>query len=398
MFVILRLAARSQTQKPSGDRSIPLGTGRFFLRTGRFFLRTGRGNKGTVRALTDREALPVYNMRVTHNSATGTEGAGTEGGDPVAERNLVDEVPEVSAHERVVQLAESQHGVIGRHQLREAGLSTHQIQRLGRNGNWEWATSRVLRRTGTPRSRNQDVATAVFDAGPDAYLSHESAAALWGHRGSSLDRPFHVSTTKSALVKEPVARVHRIRKIPAFWKDHLYGIPVLRPEYVALHLFASMRYERAERIVETMWSSRLLSGNSLNRFLHTMARQGRNGIVALRQYLHVRGPGYKPTESGLETRTAQILDNAGIPIRNQVDTGGDDWIGRVDFRHEWLPLIIEVQSEFHHGSHMDRESDIRRIAALTSAGFTVVEVTENDVWASPSHVATMVREEIDRLS
>ena len=45
-----------------------------------------------------------------------------------------------------------------------------------------------------------------------------------------------------------------------------------------------------------------------------------------------RPVGYRPPESGLEARFMQILADAGEPpLERQVDLGGHDWIGRVDF-------------------------------------------------------------------
>ncbi len=294
--------------------------------------------------------------------------------------------------EAVTKFVENQHGVVGRHQLADLGLTKSSVYRLTKSPQWEAATPRVLRRRGTSRTKGQGVAIAVLDAGPQAFLSHESAAAWWGHRGSNLDHPVHVSISKSWIVDNPIARVHRIRSLPPLWRDELMGVPTLRPEYVALHLFATSHYERAERIVETMWSGGLLDGRSLIRFLATLAKRGRNGVVALRRYLDVRGPDYIPSDSGLESRTRQLLEGAGILLRQQVNLGSESsWLGRVDFCHPTVPFVLEVQSEFHHGSLVDSRADARRIGRLSDAGFVVVEITDIDVWTRPSKVVSLVR-------
>ena len=73
------------------------------------------------------------------------------------------------------------------------------------------------------------------------------------------------------------------------------------------------------------------------------------------------------------------------------DSGGDRWIGRVDFRDERLPLIVEVQSETYHSALTDKHDDERRLSSLRAAGFEIVEVTDTQVWNHPGDVLEAVR-------
>lgn len=150
--------------------------------------------------------------------------------------------------------------------------------------------------------------------------------------------------------------------------------------------------ERGERLVERLWSMRLFSGGSLARFLDDVPLRGVRGSAAVRRYFVARGVDYRPPDSGLESRFDQITREAGITFRRQVDTGDEDhWTGRVDFLHEHLPLVVEIQSEAHHSSLVDREADRLRLRALRRAGFTVVEITDTTVWSDPGAVITQVR-------
>jgi very-short-patch-repair endonuclease len=177
------------------------------------------------------------------------------------------------------------------------------------------------------------------------------------------------------------------------------GIQVARPELVALQLFAIRSYGRAERVVDRLWSQRMLSGRSLATLLGDLGRRGRNGTAALRLYLDARGPDYRPPDSGLESRFQQLLASAGIAVRRQVDLGGEhEWSGRVDFLHEELPLVIEVQSGLYHSSLTDSIADATRIASLVSDGFRVLEVTDEQVWTRPQETIRRVRDEIAALS
>ncbi len=140
-------------------------------------------------------------------------------------------------------------------------------------------------------------------------------------------------------------------------------------------------------MVDTAWSMRLVSGPSLHRMLDELAQRGRPGIRVMRQVLRDRPVDYIPPASGLEARLVQILERAGQPpMRRQVDLGDTLWIGRVDFRDERLPLVVEVQSERFHASHIDTQLDAQRLRRLREAGLTVVEITDVEVWHRPEVV------------
>jgi very-short-patch-repair endonuclease len=83
--------------------------------------------------------------------------------------------------------------------------------------------------------------------------------------------------------------------------------------------------------------------------------------------------------------------------RRQVDVGSSDqWCGRVDFLSSELPLIVEVQSERYHVALSDQAHDEARRAALESAGFTVAEVWDHQLWHAKHDVIAAVREGIRR--
>jgi very-short-patch-repair endonuclease len=196
---------------------------------------------------------------------------------------------------------------------------------------------------------------------------------------------------RSTLIK-----VNRVRRLPDRWCTELDSIPIIRPELLAVRLFALEHPLRAATLVDRLWSMRLLSGPSIASLLADMGARGRNGIAGLRDYLDERGPGYVPPASNLESRVKQILEAAGIAVRCQVDSGGDRWTGRVDFRTVEWPVIIEVQSEAHHSALVDRLADEQRLAALRAAGFEVVELWDTTVWADAEAVVRAVQAAIQR--
>ena len=276
-------------------------------------------------------------------------------------------------------------------------MDRHQIRALSHSPErWELVTDEILRLVGSPTTREQTVLAAVLDSGPGAFLSHMSVAHWWGLSGCAL-HPLHVVRTSASRRRTELARLHRVRDLPQRWTTTHLGVPVARPELLALQLFAVCRFERAERLVDRLWSSRLLSGWSLDHFVHDYCRRGRDGSAGLRAYLEPRGVGYVPPDSGLESRFDQIVRGEELEFRRQVHTGGEErWTGRVDFRHESLPLVIEIQSEMYHSSLVDRRADDLRLAELRASGFVVVEITDTLVWTRPDLVVAMVREGVGR--
>ena len=299
--------------------------------------------------------------------------------------------------EIAVALAERRHGVTTTDELRRHGVTREQIRMLTESRGWERAAPTVLRRVGSAATPAQALAVDVLDAGPEAFLAFLPGANWWGLKGCAL-RPVHVvGTSTSARHLSGSIRYHRVRRLPTAWTTELDGIPIVRPELLSLQLFAVCRYQRAERLTESLWSRRLLSGPSLRRFLREMGRRGRNGSAGLRKYLDERPDGYVPTASGLESRVGEILVEAGIRIRPQVDTGSDDaWTGRVDFLVVGTTVVVEVQSERYHCALVDVRADSVRRQRLEAAGFTWVEVWDHEVWAMPWVVVDKVRDGIER--
>lgn len=272
------------------------------------------------------------------------------------------------------------------------GLTRSAIRSLVRSGRLERVTRRLLRAPGAPRGPHQQVLAAVLDAAPGAYTCGPTAAAVWAVVGYRLT-PVHVVRLDSATGRRsPLAVHHQLADLDARHVTEVGAIPVVRPEVVVLQLAATGHPRRAAAALDNLWRRRLTSGPALRRTLDDLAGSGRNGVTALRKLLDERGDDYIPPASNLEARFEWILREAGEPpMRRQVDSGAEHWVGRVDFRDADRPLVVEVQSETFHSALVDKEHDERRSAALRAAGFEVVEVTDAQVWHRPHEVLRAVR-------
>jgi very-short-patch-repair endonuclease len=300
--------------------------------------------------------------------------------------------------EEMARLAEGQHGTVGVWQLRALGVDPSDLKRLRQSAGWYVASRRVLVRAGAPPTDLQRVAVALLDASPGAAICGPTAVWMWGAPGFGpapvhLARPQGVSRRPSglAVVREVVDLHPRHLKV-------LQGLTVTSPARAVCELAATHPH-RVERVLDRFWSDRLLDGATFRRTVAEYRDRGRKGSTLLRELDAVRGPGYVPPASSLERRFEEVLVRHGLtPMRRQVDSGGQEWCGRVDFRDAVLPLIVEVQSTRFHAALVDKVADARRRAGLEAAGFTVEEVWDHEVWHDARVVADRVQAARRRLA
>ena len=299
------------------------------------------------------------------------------------------------------EIAARQHGLVAVHQAVDLGFGDRTRDRLVDGRRWDRAAPRVMRLVGSAPGAAQRAMCAVLDAGRGAALNASSAGAWWGIPGNHLEPAQVVRVRTRRRVEGRIGVPHQPLLLPDHHVVVLEGIPTVTPARALFEIAGSRRggaqldwwYERMERMVDTAWAMRLVSGPSLRRVFDDLARRGRPGTAVMRQILDARADAYVPPASGLESRVVQILRNAGEPpLRRQIDVGDEGrWIGRVDFRDAELPVVLEIQSERFHTSLIDSQLDADRVRRLRDAGFVVKELTDVDVWQHPHRVVEVVR-------
>jgi len=290
----------------------------------------------------------------------------------------------------LTQLAERQHGLVSSSQAREAGASPSAVRHRVHSGSWERVGRGVLRRAGSPVTERQTAMAAVLLGG--GVLSHESAAALWGFPGFRLLPARTTHGRRSGRHRPPVEGLHRTTYLPDHHVTEVDGIPVLTPARLLFQLAASRSVKRMELLTDNAWSRRLVSGRSLHAMVDELSEHGRDGMGVMREVLEVRPVDYVPPESNLEARFQQLVRDHDLPeMRRQVEIGGREWLGRVDFLAVDCPLVVLVDGERWHSSLVDEAADARQQAALEAAGFVVVRVSEFEVWHDVPSLVAKVR-------
>lgn len=291
--------------------------------------------------------------------------------------------------------AEPQHGLVSRSQARGLGASSAQLRTRLNGPDWEPFTHRVLRLVGAPRTVHQDLMGGALDSGPGSAVSHLAAAALWrlpgfGHCVVEVSRQRGRSGRRSMI-----ATLHQPRLLLSSHVTEIHGIPLTTLPRTLFDLAGDRRVRpgRLERTLDSVLAKTPRMLPALHAMLEQLSEHGRDGLGRMRALLAERPAGYiGPT--GLESRFMRIMAMAGeLPLERQVDLGGEEWIGRVDFLDRASRMIVEVDSDRYHSSRLDRELDRRRDAYLQAAGWRdVVRITEEQVWHRPWEAVAMVRD------
>jgi very-short-patch-repair endonuclease len=227
---------------------------------------------------------------------------------------------------------------------------------------------------------------AVLSCGPDALLSHGSAAVLWG----LLDRTagIEVVIPEGAYRCRPGIRVHRRSGLGAEHRREVAGIPVTDPVSTLVDLASRPPDWRVERALNEADRLDLVDLEALRATMHLLP--SRPGIARLRRLL-----GGEPlTESGLERRFLAIVRLAGIPMpETQAVLNGY----RVDFHWPQLGLVVETDGWRHHRTAGEQATDHRRDQVHLTAGLTTLRFAEAQIRYEPAEVQRTLAAVVDRL-
>jgi hypothetical protein len=193
--------------------------------------------------------------------------------------------------------------------------------------------------------------------------------------------PWHGTKQRRRL-----ADVHYHRGLPP---DHLLvtgGITVVSPALAIFLLAGTEHARRTERALDNGVAMRLFTNAGMHQLLGQLAARGRNGIRVMRALMADRPAGYMPPQSGLEARVERLARDVGVELRRQVEVGGNEWVGRVDFEIFGSTDVIEVLSDRYHSAFLDREADFTRFRQLEASGRRLLTIWDADVWGSPEAV------------
>ena len=292
------------------------------------------------------------------------------------------------SYREVLELAGQQHGVVAREQLMALGLGGRAIKHRIARGRLH-PVYRGVYAVGRPRvTQFGRWMAAVLSCGPDAVLSHQSAAALWeiGNQGRRVEVSVHATAVRN---RRGIA-AHRRTGLTADDTTTRCGIPVTTPICTLVDIAPRLSTTQLEAAINETDKRDLANPEQLRAALLPSLR--RPGVCALREILDRRT--FALTESELERRFLTIVRAAGLPLPE----AGQELNGfKVDFYWPELGLVVETDGLRYHRTAAQQARDRVRNQAHTAAGLTCLRFTHAQVRYEPGQVCATLSAVARRL-
>jgi very-short-patch-repair endonuclease len=277
---------------------------------------------------------------------------------------------------QVAQIAASQHGVLTRRQLVEAGLGSKAITIRVRKRQLLRVHQGVYALGAFPLTHHQRWMAAVLACGEGAVLSHHSAAALW-ELLRPIDGPIHVS------VPTTTGRTSR-RRI------HLHRVPSLSPSSSAIRGGREGGHCTRRHNIPITSIQRTIDDleGTVPFYLFRRARR-----QAELKGIHLEGVERKRQRSDLEEDFLSLIHNHHLPLpETNVKLGR--W--EVDFLWRNQKLVVETDSFLYHQGSIAFEDDHARDLDLRQRGFTVLHFADTQIEEEPARVVADVARALGR--
>jgi len=199
---------------------------------------------------------------------------------------------------------------------------------------------------------------AVLACGPDAVLSHQSAAALWRIVPRWPSQPEVTTPTKH---RRPGIHIHRSPQADA--TTH-YGIRVTTPLRTLVDLADVLKANHLTRALNEAQVLRLVTAAELTTLLTRYPGRRTSQLT----------PEQGVSRSHLEDAFTRFLKRHDLPLpeRNQQIAGHE-----VDAVYRQQRLVIELDSRQFHTTPNAFERDRDRDADLLNAGFSTLRITDH---------------------
>jgi very-short-patch-repair endonuclease len=282
----------------------------------------------------------------------------------------------------VAWVASQQLGVITAHQLHLAGLGRGALPSRRARGLLRPLFRGIYQIGPAPPLPGAWELAGVLVCGPQAVVSHRSAAVLWGIAEPAEE--VDVSVCGRHCRSRQGLRVHEVAELTPIDRRARKGIPLTAPDRTLIDFAAQGSRSDLERALSEAYAQRLVTERQLRAAIDSSPR--RAGVKALRALLDsLDGPTI--TRSEAERRLLRLITDADLPrpVSNA-------WVAGHEVDCVWPSsgLILEVDGFAFHGHRGAFEHDRRRDASLVAAGYRVIRVTWRQLAEQPlALVATL---------
>lgn len=296
--------------------------------------------------------------------------------------------PGLSSDQTVRWFAARQYDAVSRGQLLAAGLTGHQIDGRIARGILAPVHRGVFVVTAAPPGTTTRLAAALLASGPDAVLSHRSAAHVHGmlpaDRGA-----VHVTTVHRSRARPGIV-LHRSSSIPtaATTRDRLPCTTVAR---TLIDLAGAHGPATLHRAWTTLAGRRTLDIKAVHRELVRNPCRSGNAAVWLLLAEH-RQTVSGTTRSRLESQAAAMCSRFRLPmpaVNALVTVDGRVYEADLLWRRE--RVIVEVDTWRTHGHAISFRQDRQRDFTLQLAGWSTVRLLEADLTTNAAQTAERLR-------
>jgi Protein of unknown function (DUF559) len=231
---------------------------------------------------------------------------------------------------------------------------------------------------------------AVVACGPDAVLSHRSAAYLWG-LVEDWDEPIDVTAPNRRGRSPDGVAAHRDRSLQPIDKTTHHGVPCTTVARTILDFAAVEPEWKVRKAVAQAEVLQILDQSKLRALLKRSRR--RRGVARLRLILDSIHPQTKRTRSELERLFLEMCAKRDIaePEVNVWLLAADGRRYQADFLWRDQKLIVEADSRRFHDTDSAFVDDRKRQQQLELAGWRVTRCTWEEVEQEPRRLALTVR-------
>ncbi len=293
---------------------------------------------------------------------------------------------------RLADLADRQYGLVALWQLSD--LDGNLARQRADTGRLHRIQQGVYSVGHSLLPRKGHLLAAVLASGPEAVLSHRSAAYLHGILDDSRNRVDVIAPNRRGRCPEGIV-AHRDGTLIHVDRIAIDGIPCTSLPRTLLDIAASepprtLRYAVNQAEVEGVFD---LSGT-----VELLKRsKGRRGVARLRLAIEDHDPQEQEARRELEKRLLRLFKRAGFrppEVNGHLVIGGISMMP--DFMWRDARLIVEADSRRVHGTVAAFENDRKRDQRLAAAGWTVIRITWRQVVNEPERVTQTVRHLLSR--
>jgi len=230
---------------------------------------------------------------------------------------------------------------------------------------------------------------AVLACGPDAALSHRSAAALWGFGEEHRDY-IDVTVRRASEARLRGVRCHRRPTLSVSDLSIRAGIPLTVPVRTFLDLTTVAGPKTLERSINEADKLDIIDADSLRRALDD--RAGDPGVRPLREILDEHT--FRLSDDELERLFRPLATAAGLPVpltKQMVNRF------EVDFFWPELGLVVETDGWRYHRTPSAQSRDALRFQRHTASGLTPLRFSHHQVKYEPRHVVEILTKTVSNL-